>query len=76
MLREIKDFLKDKRKAGLDEISAHLNLDKELVLHGLYILVQKGKVREQHINVCGSCSCFCAGSCTNNNTVIYRIIVN
>jgi Mn-dependent DtxR family transcriptional regulator len=58
LIREIQHYLSEKKQAATGEISYHLQQDKEVVLHALRIMEQKGLVEEIMAELpCKGCSC-------------------
>lgn len=73
LIKEIKNYLSNKRQADLGEILFHLDQDKEVVLHALHFLIKKGLVEEKLFQpACKGCYGGC--SCYDKDGKIYKLI--
>lgn len=71
LIKEVKNFLIHKNQAVLGEIYFHLKQDKELILHALHLLIQKGVVESIKLSTpCKGCSC--SSTCDSAETIIYK----
>ena len=73
LIKEIKNYLFNKRQSDLEEISYHLNRDKEVVLHALNFLIQKGMIKRESLktNNKGCFKCYC---CSKKRNKIYKLL--
>ena len=72
LIKEIKDYLLNKKQADLDEISFHLDQDKEVILHALRLLIQKGMVKEECFTFYCK-GCFYNNSCSKKENITYKL---
>jgi Mn-dependent DtxR family transcriptional regulator len=58
LIKKIKHYLSEHQQAAVSEMSSHLQQDKEVVLHALRMMEQKGLVRAVKQELpCKGCSC-------------------
>ena len=71
MVKEVKEFLKVKKRADLGTISSTLKIDGIMAEHALKLLIKKGIVKEEKIEMpCNSCDC--GGTCKDLTAYIYQ----
>ena len=63
LLTQVRDYMRLKKQATLDELAASLNIDKKVIEHGLGYWQKKGFISKQDIQNCNTtCSnCNCVG---------------
>ncbi|MCG8572224.1 MAG: FeoC-like transcriptional regulator [Spirochaetes bacterium] len=72
LIRDVKNYLLDKKQAAVDELCFHLQQDKESVKQALHILIQNGWVEE--VKLAAPCKgCSCGSSCFEQDNVLYKI---
>lgn len=65
LLGEIRDYVKQRGSASLNDIALHFDITQDSVMFAIAYWQRKGKIREQADTSCGTGSC---GGCASNNS--------